>query len=84
MRSIYPPLRPPENASSEVLGETLADLLEWAVKARLGDLLEAGLSHADVFRLRKVADDYRKGPVTEETYAASQELLPKLGGVVIF
>jgi len=46
-----PPQMPPEGASADELGQTLAALLDWIVKARLADLLEAGLSHAVVVQM---------------------------------
>ena len=51
---------PRAGAAADEIGQTLAALLGWIVKARLADLLDAGLTHADVFKLVRVADDYRK------------------------
>jgi hypothetical protein len=74
---------PPEGASAEELGQTLAAILEWLVKARLADLLDAGLSHADVFRLVTAADDYRKGQLCGDTLATIHDLAPMLDEVKI-
>ena len=73
-----PPQMPPEGATADELGQTLAALLEWIVKARLADLLDAGLTHADVFKLVRVADDYRKGEFGPDTLATIHDLAPKL------
>ena len=75
---------PPEGASADELGHTLAALLDWIVKARLADLLEAGLTHADVFKLVRVADDYRKGVFGPETLATIHDLAPVLDKVDVF
>lgn len=78
-----PPHMPREGASAEELGQTLAALLDWILKARLADLLEAGLSHADVFRLVRVADDYRRGEFGPDTLATIHDLAPMLDKVEI-
>lgn len=78
MRKLAPPTMPREGATADELGQTLAALLDWIVKARLADLLEAGLTHADVFRLVRVADDYRKGEFGPETLATIHDLAGKL------
>lgn len=75
---------PPEGASADELGQTLAALLDWIVKARLADLLEAGLSHADVFKLVRVADDYRRGEFGPDTLATIHDLAPVLDRVRVF
>ncbi|KGJ04988.1 hypothetical protein IT41_08165 [Paracoccus halophilus] len=75
---------PREGASADELGRTLAALLDWIVKARIADLLEAGLSHADVFKLVRVADDYRKGEFGPETLATIHDLAGKLDNVDVF
>lgn len=75
---------PPEGASADELGQTLAALLDWIVKARLADLLEAGLSHADVFKLVRVADDYRRGEFGPDTLATIHDLAPVLDRVNVF
>lgn len=46
-----PPPMPRAGAAADEIGQTLAALLGWIVKARLADLLDAGLTHADVFNL---------------------------------
>ena len=69
---------PPKGASADELGQTLSALLDWIVKARLADLLEAGLSHADVFKLVRVADDYRRGKFGPDTLATIHDLAPRL------
>ena len=79
-----PPQMPPEGASADELGQTLAALLDWIVKARLADLLEAGLSHADVFKLVRVADDYRRGEFGPDTLATIHDLAPVLDRVDVF
>ncbi len=53
------------------------------MKARLADLLDAGLTHADVFKLVRVADDYRKGEFGPDTLATIHDLAPKLDAVKI-
>ena len=53
-------------------------MLEWIVKARPGDLLNAGFTHADVFKLVRVIDDYRKGEFGPETLATIHDLAPRL------
>lgn len=75
---------PREGATADEIGQTLAALLEWIVKARLADLLDAGLTHADVFKLVRVADDYRKGEFGPETLATIHDLAPKLDDVDVF
>ncbi|QYK41095.1 MAG: hypothetical protein KF887_17190 [Paracoccaceae bacterium] len=70
-----------EGASADELGQTLAALLDWLVKARLADLLEAGLTHADLFMLVRAADDCRKGEFGTETLATIHDLAPKLDRV---
>ena len=72
---------PREGASADEIGQTLAALLEWIVKARLADLPDAGLTHADVFKLVRVADDYRKGEFGPETMATIHDLAGKLDRV---
>ncbi|SFA39594.1 hypothetical protein SAMN04487972_101321 [Paracoccus halophilus] len=84
MRKLAPPTMPREGASADELGRTLAALLDWIVKARIADLLEAGLSHADVFKLVRVADDYRKGEFGPETLATIHDLAGKLDNVDVF
>ncbi len=74
---------PPEGASADELGQTLAALMDWIVKARLADLLEAGLSHADVFKLVRVADDYRRREFGPDTLATIHDLAPVLDGVKV-
>lgn len=69
---------PREGASADELGQTLAALLDWLVKARLSDLLEAGLTHADLFKLVRVADDYRSGQIRSETLNTIHDLAPTL------
>lgn len=54
------------------------------MKARLADLLDAGLTHADVFRLVKAADDYRKDQLSRDTLATIHELAPLLDKVDVF
>ena len=78
------PTLPPAGASAEETGAALAALLNWIVKARLGDLLEAGLTHADVFRLVRVADDYRRGEFGPDTLATIHDLAPKLDRVDLY
>ncbi len=75
---------PPEGATADELGQTLAALLNWIVKARLADLLEVGLSHADVFKLVRVADDYRRGEFGPDTLATIHDLAPLLDRVDVF
>lgn len=53
------------------------------MKARLADLLEAGLTHAEVFKLVRVADDYRKGEFGPEILATIHDLAGKLDTVVL-
>lgn len=77
-----PPL-PPAGASAEETGAALSALLNWIVKARLGDLLEAGLTHADVFRLVRVADDYRRGEFGPDTLATIHDLAGKLDNLML-
>jgi len=72
---------PAEGASADELGQSIGALLEWLVKARLGDLLDAGLTHADVFRLVKAADNYRHDRITGDTLTTIHELAPKLDNV---
>jgi len=79
-----PPPMPREGATADEIGQTLAALLEWIVKARLADLLDAGLTHADVFKLVRVADDYRKGEFGPETLATIHDLAGKLDNVDVF
>lgn len=81
MPKLAPPTMPREGATAEEIGQTLAALLHWIVKARLADLLDAGLTHADVFKLVRVADDYRKGEFCPETLATIHDLAPKLDTV---
>ena len=73
-----PPPMPRAGATAEEIGQTLSALLEWIVKARLADLLEAGLTHAEVFKLVRMADDYRKGNLGPETLTTIHELADKL------
>ncbi|AKO96897.1 hypothetical protein MALG_01723 [Marinovum algicola DG 898] len=84
MRKLAPPAMPREGATADELGQTLAALLDWIVKARLADLLGAGLTHADVFKLVRVADDYRKGEFGPETLATIHDLAGKLDNVDVF
>lgn len=84
MRKLAPPTMPREGATADELGQTLAALLDWIVKARLADLLEAGLTHADMFKLVRVADDYRKGEFGPETLATIHDLAAKLDNVDVF
>ena len=79
-----PPQLPEDGASAAELGECLADLISWLVKARLADLLDAGLTHHDVFRLVKAAHDYRTDQVDGETRKTLRELTPLLDGVDVF
>ena len=81
MPRLAPPILPSDGASADELGQSIAALLEWLVKARLGDLLDAGLTHADVFRLVKAADDYRNDRITGDTLATIHELAPLLDNV---
>ena len=73
-----PPQLPEDGASAAELGECLADLISWLVKARLGDLLDAGLTHHDVFRLVRAAGDYRRGELGPGTLATIHDLAPLL------
>jgi len=68
---------PREGATADEIGQTLAAVLEWIVKARLTNLLKAGLTHADVFKLVRVAYDYRKGEFGPDTLTTIQDLAPK-------
>lgn len=81
MPRLAPPILPADGASADELGQCIGALLEWLVKARLGDLLDAGLTHADVFRLVKAADDYRNDRITGDTLATINELAPLLDNV---
>lgn len=45
--------------------------------------LRVRLNHADVFKLVRVADDYRKGEFGPDTLATIHDLAPKLGAVKI-
>ena len=83
MRKLAPPSMPREGASADELGQTLAALLDWIVKARLADLLDAGLTHADMFKLVRVADDYRKGEFGPGTLATIHDLAGKLDRTII-
>lgn len=74
---------PREGASADELGQSLAALLDWIVKARLADLLEAGLTHADLFKLVRVADDYRNGQLRGDTLNTIHDLAPILDRVEI-
>lgn len=69
------PLPPP--------GMQIAALLEWIVKARPAGFLDAGLTHADVFKLVWVADDYRTGEFGPETLATIHDFAPKFNAVKI-
>ena len=84
MPRLAPPILPADGASAEEIGQSLAALLDWIVKARLGDLLDAGLTHADVFKLVRVADDYRRGEFGPETLATIHDLAPLLDRVDVF
>lgn len=74
---------PREGATADEIGQSLAALLNWLVKARLSDLLDAGLTHADVFKLVRVADDYRRADFGPETLATIHGLAPLLDRVAI-
>ncbi|GLT10468.1 hypothetical protein ACFQFQ_08990 [Sulfitobacter porphyrae] len=54
------------------------------MKARLADLLDTGLTHADVFKLVRVADDYRKREFGPETLATIHDLALVLDRVDVF
>lgn len=77
-KSHGPPTLPQEGATADEIGQTLAALLDWIVKARLADLLDAGLTHADVLKLVRAADDSRKGEFGPETLATIHDLAPKM------
>ena len=81
MPRLAPPILPSDGASADELGQSLAALLDWLVKARLGDLLDAGLTHADVFRLVKAAEEYRRGEFGPDTLGTIHDLAPKLDNV---
>lgn len=75
---------PRVEANADEIGQTLAALLDWLVKARLADLLDAGLTHAEVFRLVRAANDYRRGEFGPDTLATIHDLAPKLDNVDVF
>lgn len=79
-----PPMMPDEGASPEEIGAALAAFLDWVVRVRLHELLAAGLTHADLFRLLRVADDFRKMTITRDTLATLDDLIPKLGDFRVF
>lgn len=64
-------------------GEDLAKTLEFVLKHRTRELLEAGLSEADLFELRKIAHAYRFDSVDHKTFQKLQNLLPRLESVKI-
>jgi len=47
----------------------LADLLEWLTEQRLPDLKANGMTDADLFTLRRIANAYRNNNLTPETYS---------------
>lgn len=73
----------PVPATTDRIRHAATGVLDWIVKARLADLLEAKLTHADVFKLVRVADDYRKGEFGPETLATIHDLAGKLDTVML-
>lgn len=71
-------LKCPGGTTADEIGQTIAASLEWIVKARLADLLNGGLTHAEVFKLLRVADDYHKGELGPETLATIHDPAGKL------
>jgi len=59
-------------------GDDLAKLLEFILKHRTCDLLNAGLSEADLFELRKIAHAYSTNTLEHVAYQKLQGLMPKL------
>ena len=64
-------------------GDDLAKLLEFVLKHRTRELLEAGLSEVDLFELRKIAHAYSTNTLEHVAYQKLQDLLPKLESVKI-
>lgn len=66
-----------------MIGRTLAALLDWIVKVGPADLLDAGLTHADAFKMVRVDDDYLEAEFGPETLATIHDFAEKLGGVSV-
>jgi len=72
------PFKPSPDASILELNACLGDAIEWALSQRLGQLKDAGLSDADLMRLRRVAVNYQKGRAGLKDTRVIWELMPML------
>lgn len=72
------PVRPKPDASIMELKESLGGIIEWALSQRLSQLKAAGLSDADLMRLRRVAVNHQKGCDGFKDARVIWELMPKL------
>ncbi|WOI29563.1 hypothetical protein [Sulfitobacter dubius] len=79
-----PPFVPKKGATAAEVGECMADLLEWCLKMRMASLLAEGVTAPDLLRIRRIANAYRKGKVSQEHYRMLQDLLPMVEQVYIF
>ncbi len=61
----------------------MADLLEWCLKMRMGTLLSEGVTASDLLRMRRIANAYRNGKISQEHYQMLQDLLPMVERVYI-
>lgn len=77
------PFKPAPDASIHEIKACLGDLIEWALSQRLGQLKNAGLSDADLMRLRRVAVNHQKGTAGFKDARVIWELMPKLEAVHI-
>ena len=52
--------------------------------ARMASLLAEGVTASDLLRIRRIANAYRKGKVSQEHYRMLQDLMPMVEQVYIF
>lgn len=77
------PFKPDPNASILEVKACLGDLIEWALSQRLGQLKDAGLTDADLMRLRRVAVNHQRGTAGYKDARVIWELMPNLEAVHI-
>lgn len=68
MPKLAPPAMPPEGATAEEVGKALADLLDWCVRQKTPEMINAGVPTDTLFLMRQVAHSYRNGNVNAQTY----------------
>lgn len=77
------PFKPNPDASLAELRENLGDLLAWCLGQRVGQLKAAGLTDADLMKLRRVAVNYQHDRVTFTDVRFIWEIMPMLEQVKI-